>query len=257
MQPQLSIVIPCYNEEAIVKHTIHKLVAAFDSLAWPLEVIPVDNGSVDHTGEILKALAESDSRILPHRVDVNQGYGYGVLRGIAQCHGTWVCIIPADGQVDPEDVVRLCEAIESATGNILGKVRRRFRMDGMLRKLVSTSYNVGVRLLWPGIASWDINGSPKVLRRDHLEAMQLESKGWFLDPEIMIKAHMMGLTVLEFSVFSRMRGSGMSHVQPSTCTEFLANLLRYRFSRKLRNWKPDLGKSVDGKQNADELDTVK
>ena len=77
-----------------------------------------------------------------------------------------------------------------------------------------------VRLVWPRLASIDVNGSPKILPRDAVTAMQLESKGWLLDPEILIKAHYMGLRILEFNVFARMRGSGLSHVRPGHCWEF-------------------------------------
>jgi hypothetical protein len=72
--------------------------------------------------------------------------------------------------------------------------------------------------------------------------MQLTSRQWFLDPEIMIKAHYLGVRVLEYNVFARMRGSGLSHVRASTCWEFLTALLRYRFSGELSRWRAALGK---------------
>jgi hypothetical protein len=105
-------------------------------------------------------------------------------------------------------------------------------MDGFKRKVVSIAYNLLFRLLWPGVASIDINGLPKILPREFLHAMNLQSRGWFLDPEIMIKANALGLRVIEFNVFSRMRSAGTSHVRPGTCWEFLRNLLSYRFSRE-------------------------
>ena len=54
------------------------------------------------------------------------------------------------------------------------------------------------------------------------------------DPEIMIKAHYMGLCVMEFNVFSRACGNGVSHVNVMTCWEFLRSLLKFRFSREWR-----------------------
>ena len=69
--------------------------------------------------------------------------------------------------------------------------------------------------------------------------MRLTSRQWFLDPEIMIKGHYMGVPVLEYNVFARMRGSGLSHVRASTCWEFFRSLLRYRFSRELSAWRAD------------------
>ena len=62
----------------------------------------------------------------------------------------------------------------------LGKVRRRFRMDGFKRKLVSIAYNGLVWILWPGLGSIDVNGTPKIVHRDVLARMQLQSRRWFL-----------------------------------------------------------------------------
>ncbi len=133
--------------------------------------------------------------------------------------------------------MRLYEAAVASDGRIVAKVRRRFRLDGANRKVVSITYNLLVLILWPGLGTLDTNGSPKLLRREDLRTMRLESTGWFLDPEFMIKAHYMGLRVLEVNVFARMRGTGLSHVRASTCWEFLVELLRYRFTGVLRRWR--------------------
>ena len=233
-RPEVSFVMPCFNEEEIVEYTIRRLNAAFEKAGYCLELVAVDNGSWDRTGEIIKRLETQSRSIVYHRVETNEGYGNGVLKGIPLCTAPWVGIIPADGQVDAEDVVRLYESVLATDGRVLGKVRRRFRMDGLLRKVVSVSYNLFVRLLWPRLGSIDVNGSPKILARDIIINMDLQSKNWFLDPEIILKAHLMGIRIMEFNVFARMRGSGLSHVRVWTCWEFVRNLLVFRFSRK---WK--------------------
>lgn len=235
--PDLSLVMPCYNEEEVLGYTIPRLLGAFEKADHFLELIAVDNGSSDCTGEIIQALATQHRSIVPARVDRNEGYGHGVLSGIPLCTAPWVGIIPADGQVDAEDVVRLYEAVVVTNGQVLGKVRRRFRMDGLRRKIVSVLYNLLVRALWPTLRSLDVNGLPKILPRDVLAAMELKSKGWVLDLEIMIKAHHARLRVLEVNVFARMRGSGVSHVRLDTVWEFLWKLLAFRFSP---GWRRDL-----------------
>ena len=194
----------------------------------------MDNGSTDGTGEILRELCRRHARLSTHRVPMNQGYGNGILEGIPLASADWVGMIPADGQVDAEDVVRLYEAALATDGQVVAKVRRRFRLDGFAREVVSIAYNALVLMLWPGIGTLDMNGSPKLMRREALLAMGLTSRHWFLDPELMIKAHYMGLRVLEVNVFARMRGTGLSHVRASTCWEFFAELVRYRFTGLLR-----------------------
>ena len=238
--PDVSFVMPCYNEQDGVAFTARRLTNAFRSAGHRFELVTVENGSTDRTGEVLAALAETDPSIVVHVVEENQGYGHGVLSGIPVCSAPWVGIIPADGQVDAEDVVRLYEAAVVTNGRIVAKVRRRFRMDGVRRKVVSAVFNVLMRMLWPGIGSLDVNGSPKLLRREVLQEMKLESKDWLLDCEIMIAAHRMQLRVLELSVFARMRGSGVSHVRPSTVFEFIRRLVGFRFSpRRQRRFRAE------------------
>lgn len=232
--PDVSFVMPCYNEEEVLGYTVPKLVHAFARAGHVLQLVAVDNGSSDGTGAVLAELRGREPGIVVTRVDVNEGYGNGVLHGIPLCTAPWVGIIPADGQVDAEDVVRLFEAAVATRARVVAKVRRRFRMDGLLRKLVSTSYNLFVRLLWPGLASIDINGSPKLLPADVLRAMNLQSRGWLLDPEIMVKAHHLGVRVLELNVFARMRGAGLSHVRASTCWEFFRQLVVFRLTGRWR-----------------------
>jgi len=235
--PDLSMVIPAYNEAAGIAPVVRRLFEAFEGAGYRLEVIVVDNGSADATGEVIRAEQQRHPGLRLHRVEVNRGYGNGILQGLPLATAEWVGMIPADGQVDAEDVVRLYEAALATDGRIVAKVRRRFRLDGFSRKVVSIGYNLLVLLLWPGIGTLDTNGSPKLLRREDLRTMELSSGGWFLDPELMIKAHYMGLRVLEVNVFARMRGTGLSHVRPSTCWEFLVELLRYRFTGVLGRWR--------------------
>lgn len=237
----ISLVMPCYNEEESVPVTIPRLITAFTGAGHRIELVAVDNGSTDGTGAALKELAAQFPQVLIEHVAVNRGYGNGLLSGVPRCSATWVGFIPADGQVDPSDVVHLFEAAAASRGDVVAKARRRFRMDGLWRKVVSVSYNLLVRILWPRLDTLDVNGTPKILPRAALDAMKLESRGWFLDPEIMIKAHYMGMRVMEFNVFARMRGSGTSHVRRETCLEFVRNLVSYRFTSRLRSWRRGLG----------------
>src|SRR3954452_12800913 len=100
--PDISIVMPCFNEEALIGYTVPKLVTAFQNAGYRLELVAVDNGSWDCTGLKIEEFVARGLPVVPHRVHVNRGYGFGVLSGITVCSAPWVCIIPADGQVDAE-----------------------------------------------------------------------------------------------------------------------------------------------------------
>jgi glycosyltransferase involved in cell wall biosynthesis len=230
VRPDLSLVLPCYNEEDSLRVTVSPLVRRFREAGCGVELVLVDNGSKDRTSRIIDELIEEGLPVRKQTVAVNQGYGYGVLCGLALSRGAFVGFMGADGQVEPEDVVRLYEIARRAKTPKLVKVRRRFRLDGPVRAAVSLFYNLSASALFGGLGSLDINGSPKILPREVAERMRLESRDWFLDAEVMIKAKRIGLPVYELNVFGRMREEGRSHVKAGTCWEFLVNLLRYRFA---------------------------
>ena len=249
--PLLSLIMPCYNEEDVIGYTIPRLVQAFERSEYPLELIACDNGSSDRTGAVIQEFIDQGLPIKLNRIEVNEGYGNGVLQSIPECTGTWIGIIPADGQVDAEDVVRVYESVARSNGRVLGKVFRRFRLDGLWRSFVSTLYNLFMLLLWPQIGSADVNGSPKILHRDVIAAMKLESKDWLLDPEIMIKAGDMDIAIIEMNSFARMREHGASHVQVTTIWSFISKLLAFRFGPRLKDWRREFNRSGLPESSAD------
>src|SRR5262249_20883270 len=139
--PELSLIMPCYNEQDAISYTIPQIVEAFERAGHRLELVACDNGSEDRTGEIIRGFTARGLPVVYHRVDRNEGYGNGVLQAIPRCRAPWIGIIHADGQVDAEDAARLFDALKHRDSAVLGKVRRRFRLDGMTRKIVSVLYN--------------------------------------------------------------------------------------------------------------------
>src|SRR5688500_11771550 len=235
--PDISLVMPCYNEEAIVGQTIRRTLMAFRGAGHRLRLVAVDNGSRDRAGAIIQELVEQGRPVARVTVEKNQGYGFGILSGIPSATAPWIGFIPADSQVDAHETVHLFEEALACEEPVLAKARRRFRMDGLTRKVVSVTFNVLFRALWPRIQSFDINGLPKIMPREVVRRMGLSSRDWFLDPEIMIKSYYLGVRCIEYSVFARMRSRGLSHVNASTCFNFFAGLIRYRFSSELTAWR--------------------
>jgi glycosyltransferase involved in cell wall biosynthesis len=229
-EPTLSLVIPCYNESEVLRNTITRLVEAFGNKRVQLELVLVDNGSSDDTGAIIDQLIAEGLPVVKERVETNIGYGYGVLRGLTRCRGRLVGFTCADGQVDALDVLRVFDVASSVRSPKLVKVRRRFRMDGFTRKIVSIFYNGLANVVFWRLGSIDINGNPKIFPREYLDRMQLQSEDWFLDAEVMIRARQLGLDVIEMNVFAHMREGGKSNVRASTCWEFIKNLAHYRMS---------------------------
>jgi len=238
---QISLVIPCYNEAKSVRGTATRIVDAFRSHEIKLELVLVDNGSTDETGKIIDELVAEGQPVVKVTVELNRGYGHGILSGLKRCTGEFAGFLCADSQVDASDVARVAEiALNSQTPKLV-KVRRRFRMDGLHRKLISIFYNALANLVFGGLHSIDINGNPKILPSEYLQRMQLRSEDWFLDPEVMIKTKRLGLPVYEFNVLGQMRAEGLSHVRGSAMWEFFKNLMRYRFDSNLARVSPPAG----------------
>ncbi len=161
----LSLVIPFYNEEKNVRGVVSGLVSSFEAMSTDYELILVNNGSADGSPRILEDLAEErPNKIKVVHVPVNQGYGWGIISGLRQASGEFVGYMCGDGQIKPADVARAFNGMRNGDGDLV-KVKRIARRDGFIRKILSTGYN-WLFLVVFNVKTLDVNGSPKVLRRE-------------------------------------------------------------------------------------------
>jgi len=244
-QPEFSLALPCYNEEKCLAETVHDLLRALQAQNVRAEVVLVDNGSHDGTGGVIDTLAAENLAVRKVRVPVNQGYGHGVLEGLRACRAPYVGFLCADGQVRADDVAHLCTVMQREGSTVLVKVRRRFRKDGLLRKVQSVIYNLVMSIVFGRMHSLDVNGNPKLFARAAYEKMNLRSDDWFLDPEVMIKARWLGLRVVELDVQGVHRQGGKSHVRWHTCIEFMKNIARYRLGGAARQARQSMAASAE------------
>jgi glycosyltransferase involved in cell wall biosynthesis len=233
----LSIAIPCYNEEKVLGLTMPPLAEAFETARVRLQLILVNNGSKDRTSDVIDRLIEQGLPVTKGEVAQNRGQGLGFLTGFQMAEGRFVCNLCADGQVQPADVLRIYQAAVNAPVPSIAKARRRFRQDSWTRKIISIIYNGMMLIIFPGIHTLDVNGNPKILPTDSLKQMEITSTDWFVEAEIMLKAREMKLPVIEVDVPGQLRQAGRSHVRAEALIEFLKNIWRYRFGTALRDWR--------------------
>ncbi|MHB2018504.1 MAG: glycosyltransferase family 2 protein [Candidatus Xenobia bacterium] len=223
----LSLVVPLYNEEANVVTVAQALLGALRTGPDAFELVLVDNGSRDGTGRLIDELMAKHPEVRKVRVEVNQGYGWGVLCGLQSAVGAHVGFMGGDGQIDPIDVVALWR--RAVTQQVdLAKVCRMRREDGWKRRVVTFFCNLIFPLVFP-VRTRDINGTPKILRREVYEGLHLRSKDWFLDAEVMIKCGRLGCRIDEMPVTFLARAGGQSNVRLTTLWEFLLNIARARW----------------------------
>lgn len=230
----ISLVLLFYNEEENVVGVVNDLRSTLTAAGFDFNLILVENGSLDRTPDLIRGLVDEDSRLTKVTVKKNLGFGWGVINGLAAAQSSWVGYMGGDGQVDPEEVVKLLNLRQS--GCDLIKVRRILRQDGFVRAWISNVYVMMVCLLF-GIPFYDVNATPRIFRKKWLEKFQLSSRDWFLDAELLIKSELLGLTVKEVPIIFQKREGGSSNVNLSTIVEFLKNIAQFRFGKELREWK--------------------
>jgi polyisoprenyl-phosphate glycosyltransferase len=104
-RPMLSVVVPCANEEQVLRETNLRLIAALEQISSNFEIVYVDDGSTDSTPELLRELGLQESRIRVVRFSRNFGHQVAITAGLEHTRGDAVAIIDADLQ-DPPEVIR-------------------------------------------------------------------------------------------------------------------------------------------------------
>jgi glycosyltransferase involved in cell wall biosynthesis len=223
----MSLVLPLFNEAEGVERIIAALTEVLDQERIPYQLVLVNNGSTDETGLILAELAHGNSAVHVTTVPVNEGYGWGILCGLREATGDIVGFMCADGQVAPRDIAAVYRSLIGGNAD-LSKVVRVSRQDGFKRYVMSVVYNGLFRFVF-GIKARDINGTPKLMWRTRFAELELTSKDWFIDAELMIGVTRLGFQVSEVEVDFLPRNHGDSNVRLSTSLEFLRNMLLHWF----------------------------
>lgn len=226
MRPELSIVIPAYNEGEHLASVITEMTDVCAREGIDYEIVIVNNGSRDNTGAIIDGLARASDRIRAVHLAENRKYSGGILAGLAQARGEVLGWSHADGQADPKDIVRLYRTMQERKCE-LGKAIRKERHESPWRIVQGRIwYGIFQLLFWSPYR--DVNATPKLMTRRAALILKLDSRDWFLDPEFVIKALRNNLRICEIETIWRSRKSGSTRAHFLTGVEFLKNLILYR-----------------------------
>jgi glycosyltransferase involved in cell wall biosynthesis len=142
--PDVSVVVPVYNESESIPHLLEQVAAALRPLARPFEIILVDDGSTDGSWEIIDGLTSRYPELIGLRLGRNYGQTAGLMAGIHESRGAIVVTMDGDLQNDPADIPRLMAKVEEGYEIVSGW--RRQRQDTWLsRKLPSLIANALIR----------------------------------------------------------------------------------------------------------------
>jgi glycosyltransferase involved in cell wall biosynthesis len=229
----LTVVLPAHNEAATVADVVqevHHTLAEWDVRS---EIIVVDDGSTDGTGEIARALLPSvpSLRVLQHAP--NRGYGGALKAGFAVARGEWIAFYPTDGQFVFREIGLLLARVDEADIVTGYRVARR---DNALRRLNALGWNLLVRGLF-GYLCRDIDCGFKLFWRGILDQLELVSDGAVMDTELLAGAAARRFKIAEVPVTHRPRQAGRATgARPRVILRAFRDLIRYRIrlDRELR-----------------------
>ncbi|MBI3864440.1 MAG: glycosyltransferase [Planctomycetia bacterium] len=225
--PGLSLILPAYNESAVIAHSIRDAVLALDRIGLAYEVIVVDDGSGDDTAAVARAAAREFPQVrvlsLPH----NAGYGAALREGFRQARFDLLSFTDADGQFDLNEIPRLLAPVKHYD---LVCGYRIDRQDHWSRKVYSRGYNLIVRTLL-GTRVRDCDCALKIFHREQIARLELECDDFFINAEILTKARLAGLSVTEVGVNHYPRVRGESKVSVWHILPVLRALVKFWWSR--------------------------
>ena len=226
----LSITMPVYNEGKSILKTTHDLVKELKKNKIDYEVVLVDNGSKDNTSFYIKKLVKENRKIKMVHVKINQGYGWGIINGLEACSGKYIGWVDADGQIRPMDAVACYNFLKTNPSFDVCKGKRKEKHGKIQRIIVSHFFDLLFPILFFHYFR-DINAKPKVMKKEVFKKLNLKSKNWFIDCEVLIKAVKNNYKVGHVDVEVLTRKSGKTNVRSKVLFEFIRDIIKARFNK--------------------------
>jgi glycosyltransferase involved in cell wall biosynthesis len=209
--PPFSMVLPCYNEADNLPPLLERYAEAWQARGLEAELILVDNGSTDHSPQVLeRELARPDLcfvRVV--RVPVNRGFGHGTFTGLQAARGQVLGFSHADMQYTPDDLYNAYDCLVAQPDPARALVKGKRAPRGFGPSLVTNTMALlaSAVLLMP---LTDINAQPKVFHRSHLARLVRPPDGFQFDLYVLYTARRAGLQVLTVPVVFGRRAHGQS-----------------------------------------------
>jgi glycosyltransferase involved in cell wall biosynthesis len=243
--PKLSIVIPAYNEGSFIGELLELVLRVpVEKAGFEKEVIVVNDGSKDDTGQVARSVAErSEGRVLVFHQTPNQGKGKAVRRGIAECTGDFILIQDADLEYDPNDYLPMLEALRGGAGSVYGsRVLGQCRLQKGFTLFPGRHPGQGLGPWMAGVflTAWtfllygrwitDTLTAYKLYPADVMKSMSIHTTGFETDHEITAKLIRRGKTIAEVPISYRPRSVEQGK-KIKARDGFVAvwTLLKYRF----------------------------
>jgi glycosyltransferase involved in cell wall biosynthesis len=233
----ISVFFPCYNEEANVERTTRAALKTCRRISDDFEVIIVNDGSKDRTGEIADGLVADTPEVRAVHNNPNLGYGGALQAGFRAATKNWVFYTDGDGQFDFEEIDKLLPLLDRY--DIVSGYRLD-RKDPFVRKLNAFAWTSLVNVVF-GLWLRDIDGAFKIYPRRLFDEIEMKSMGALIDAEVLARAKRLGYTIGQVGVHHYPRTAGeQSGANLSVILRAFKELFRLRGEiRRTRRRGPD------------------
>jgi dolichol-phosphate mannosyltransferase len=205
--PELSLVIPCHNEEKNLQPLVSAIRAVLDSLALNYEVVITDDCSTDNSWDVLKQLASTDPHLRIQRFKFNCGESAASWAGMQASCGRYIATLDADLQNDPKDLPVMLEALKNADCVCGTRAATRGKGDKWIR-IASSRIANWVRNKLSGENVSDAGCTYRVFKRECIARVKFFNGAHRFLPTLI---KMEGFCVVELPVSTNPRLSGTSH----------------------------------------------
>ncbi len=192
----LTVFYPCYNEEANVEKTTEAALKTCQRLGGDFEIIIVNDGSKDRTGEIADELAAKHPQVRAVHNNPNLGYGGALQRGYREATKDWVFYTDGDGQFDFEEIDKLLPLLEKYDAVSAYRLDRK---DPLIRKINAFCWTLLVNAVF-GMQIRDIDCAFKIFPRKLFSEIEMKSMGALIDTEILARATKLGYRIGQIGV---------------------------------------------------------
>lgn len=198
----LSVVIPCYNEEATLNECVQKVKAIQDD-TLKLEIIIVDDASKDNCLAIAQDLARQHPEVKVLQHDVNQGKGAALRTGFACATGQFVVVQDADLEYNPMDLKKLLKLLRSDEADVV--LGSRFLSPGAHRVLyfwhsIGNKFLTFMSNMFTDLNLTDMETCYKMFKREVIQHITIKENRFGFEPEIVAKIAQMRLRIFEVGI---------------------------------------------------------
>lgn len=203
--PSLSIFFPVFNEGQNIAHIISQAILIAPKIAQKYEIIVVNDGSLDNTGDVLKRILKSNKSIRLIEHEKNMGYGAALKTGFYNSRFEYITYMDSDGQFEFAEIYKLLTKIENYD-LVIG--RRVKRADNFLRRLNGTLWNILINTLFY-VEFRDIDCGFKLMSKKVIGNIpKLTSNGATISVELVMNAKNKGFKITQVDLVHKPRKFG-------------------------------------------------